>query len=85
LKTDDSCIILNPIIISSSLLNEEYNISIFKNGKRDLSLKIEPQILKEIVLLDFYPIIDKIFYDFKQFDAVIDKTNIIVSFKLIGG
>jgi hypothetical protein len=50
LKTDDSCIILNPIIISSSLLNEEYNISIFKNGKRDLSLKTEPQILKEIVL-----------------------------------
>ncbi len=86
LKTGNEYIILNPIIVSSSLLlDKKQNISVFVDGKKKLSFKSKPEIYNNIALLDFYPIIDKIFYDFGQLDAVIDKTNIIVSFKFNGG
>ena len=54
-------------------------ISVFCDGKKKMNIKsnLSGQIEKE---LDFYPVIDKIFTKFKQFDAVFEN-RLYVSFK----
>ncbi len=78
--------VVNPIVMMRSpFLEIKDKVSVFINGKRKLSKHLIGKTFNNIDILDFYPIIDTIFYNLKQFDAVLEKTGIIVSFKTDGG
>jgi hypothetical protein len=76
---NNSQIVLNPIYFKKSSFSKSFIISVFCDGKKKIEVKsnLREQIEKE---LDFYPMIDKIFSKFKQFDAVFEK-RLYVSFK----
>lgn len=75
----DNQIIINPIFIKKEVFPEFFTIEIFCNGKKreKINYKLNIDDNKE---LDFYPVIDKIFPKFNQFDTVFNK-KLYVSFK----
>jgi len=78
LLVNNKYIIANPIFFDSrDFLNVKTKLSVFLDGKRKLTHSF---IFKNMKILDFYSIIDKIFYDFNYFDVKL-KNYSIISFK----
>ena len=75
-------IIMNPVFIKRELFNRTFRISVFCDGKRRESIYFNPDkyVFDAKRKLDFYPVLDKIFSMFNQFDAVFEK-KLFVSFK----
>jgi len=69
--------ILNPIIIKEEdFFGKPHSITIHNDGKRVLKHSFYPKRGK----LDFYTLIDKIFFEFLQFDTIFDK-KLVISFR----
>ncbi len=75
----DNHIIINPIFIKKEGFPESFTIEIFCDGKKREKINYKLKINKDKEL-DFYPVIDKIFPVFNQFDTVFNK-KLFVSFK----
>ncbi len=74
---EENFYIFNPIILKEeNFFDKPHLLTIHNDGKRVINYPFYPEREK----LDFYTLIDKIFSEFLQFDAIFDK-RLVISFR----